>query len=208
MFPRARPRQASHARYSRRVAEQPQIAFESAEAWEAWLAEHHDKADGIWLKFAKKGTGARSVMYDEALEVALCYGWIDGQSRRLDETWYLQRFTPRRAQSVWSKRNREKVAALIEAGRMQPAGLREIERAKADSRWEAAYDGPATATVPDDLQAALDENPAAADFFARLDKQNRYAILHRVQTAVRPDTRARRIAKLVEQLARGEKLYP
>jgi uncharacterized protein YdeI (YjbR/CyaY-like superfamily) len=190
------------------VAEQPPIAFESAEAWEAWLAEHHDKADGIWLKFAKKGTGAPSVTYDEALDAALCYGWIDGQSRRLDETWYLQRFTPRRARSVWSKRNREKVAALMEAGRMQPAGLREIERAKADGRWEAAYDSPATATVPHDLQAALDDNPAAAEFFARLDKQNRYAILHRVQTAVRPDTRARRIAKLVEQLARGEKLYP
>jgi uncharacterized protein YdeI (YjbR/CyaY-like superfamily) len=189
------------------VAEQSEIAFQSGEAWEAWLAEHHDQADGIWVKLAKKGTSVPSVTYDQALDAALCYGWIDGQSRRLDETWYLQRFTPRRARSMWSKRNREKVAALIEAGRMQPAGLREIERAKADGRWDAAYDGPATATVPDDLQAALDANRPAAEFFAGLDKQNRYAILHRVQTAVKPETRARRIAKLVEQLARGEKLY-
>ncbi len=190
------------------MGEQPQIAFESAAAWEAWLAEHHEEADGIWVKFAKKGTGVPSVTYDQALDAALCYGWIDGQSRRLDETWYLQRFTPRRARSMWSKRNREKVAALIEAGRMQPAGLREVERAQADGRWEAAYDGPATATVPDDLKAALDQNQAAKEFFACLDRQNRYAILHRVQTATRPETRARRIAKLVEQLARGEKLYP
>ena len=190
------------------MPELPEIAFESAEAWEAWLAEHHEQTDGIWLKFAKKGTGIPSVSYAEALDVALSYGWIDGQSRSLDETWYLERFTPRRARSMWSKRNREKAAALIAAGRMQPAGFREIERAKADGRWDAAYDSPATATVPEDLQAALNENPAAAEFFARLDKQNRYAILHRVQTATKPETRARRIAKLVEQLARGEKLYP
>ncbi len=184
------------------------MAFESAEAWEAWLAEHHEQIDGVWLKFAKKGTGIPSVSYAEALDVALCYGWIDGQSRRLDETWYVQRFTPRRARSMWSKRNRERVAALIAAGRMRRAGFREIERAKADGCWEAAYDSPATATVPDDLQAALNENPAAAESFAGLDRQNRYAILHRVQTPAKPETRARRIAKLVEQLARGEKLYP
>jgi uncharacterized protein YdeI (YjbR/CyaY-like superfamily) len=128
--------------------------------------------------------------------------------RSLDETWYVQKFTPRRARSTWSKRNREKVAALIEAGRMQPAGFAEIERAKADGRWDAAYDGPAAATVPDDLRAALDADPAAAESFERLNGQNRYAILHRVQTARRPDTRARRIAQLVGQLARGETPYP
>jgi uncharacterized protein YdeI (YjbR/CyaY-like superfamily) len=162
----------------------------------------------VWVRFAKKGSGIPSVTYAEALDAALCYGWIDGQSRSVDETWYLQKFTPRRARSIWSKRNREKVAALIESGRMRPAGLAEIDRAKADGRWDAAYDGPAAATVPDDLQAALDANPAAADSFAGLNGQNRYAILHRVQTAVKPETRARRIAQFVEQLARGETLYP
>jgi uncharacterized protein YdeI (YjbR/CyaY-like superfamily) len=182
--------------------------FESAEAFEAWLRERHADEAGVWIRFAKKGSGIPSVTYAEALDAALCYGWIDGQAKSVDETWYLQKFTPRRARSMWSKRNREKVAALIEAGRMQPAGLAEIERAQADGRWDAAYDGPAKATVPDDLQAALDASPAAAESFAALTGQNRYAILHRVQTAVKPETRARRIARLVEQLARGEKPYP
>jgi uncharacterized protein YdeI (YjbR/CyaY-like superfamily) len=182
-------------------------SFASAGDWERWLHEHHAEAPGVWLRLAKKSSGITSVTYAEAVDVALCYGWIDGQARGVDDTWHLQKFTPRRAQSTWSKRNREKVAALIEAGRMQPAGLAEIERAKADGRWDAAYDAPSTATVPEDLQRELDANPAAAEFFATLNSQNRYAILHRIQTAKKPETRARRIAQFVDMLARGEKLY-
>jgi uncharacterized protein YdeI (YjbR/CyaY-like superfamily) len=184
------------------------LAFASADEWEAWLRDHHDTARGIWIRFAKKGSGVPSVTYAEAVEAALCFGWIDGQARGGDDASYLQRFTPRRPRSAWSKRNRERVAALIEAGRMHAAGLREVERAKADGRWDAAYDAPSTATVPHDLQAALDAEPAAAEFFATLTGQNRYAILHRVQTAKRPETRARRIEKFVAMLAAGETLYP
>jgi uncharacterized protein YdeI (YjbR/CyaY-like superfamily) len=184
------------------------IAFASAEEWEAWLREHHDAAPGVWIRFAKKGSGVESVTYLEALQAALCFGWIDGQARSVDDASYVQRFTPRRARSIWSKRNRDFATALIEAGRMQPAGLREVERAKADGRWEAAYDAPSTATVPDDLQAALDASPAAAAFFATLNSANRYAILHRIQTAKRPETRARRIEKFVTMLEVGETLYP
>jgi uncharacterized protein YdeI (YjbR/CyaY-like superfamily) len=183
------------------------VPFASADAWESWLAKEHASSDGIWIRFAKKGSGIASVTYPEALEAALCYGWIDGQSRRVDDDWFVQRFTPRRARSPWSKRNRDKAMALIEQGRMQPAGLREIERAKADGRWDAAYEGSAKATVPDDLQRALDESPAARDFFATLTSQNRYAILHRVQTAKKPETRARRIAAFVAMLAEGKTLY-
>ena len=185
----------------------PVLFFEDDRAFEAWLAAEHANANGVWLKFAKKDSGIKSLTYVTALDVALCYGWIDGQTRRLDETFYLQRFTPRRARSKWSKINREKVAALITDGRMQPAGLAEIERAKADGRWDAAYDSPANATVPDDLQAALDANPAASEFFATLKGQNRYAILYRIQDAKRPETRARRIATFVDMLARGETLH-
>jgi uncharacterized protein YdeI (YjbR/CyaY-like superfamily) len=183
-------------------------AFASAEAWEAWLREHHDTSPGVWIRFAKKGSGVPSVTYLEALHAALCFGWIDGQARSVDAASYVQRFTPRRARSMWSKRNREFATALIESGRMQPAGLREVERAQADGRWDAAYDAPSTATVPDDLQAALEASPAAAEAFAALDGQNRYAILHRVQTARRPETRARRIETFVAMLAAGEKIYP
>jgi uncharacterized protein YdeI (YjbR/CyaY-like superfamily) len=184
------------------------IAFATADEWEAWLRAHHDSAPGVWIKFARKGSGVASVTYMEALHAALCFGWIDGQARGVDEASYVQRFTPRRARSIWSKRNREFATALIESGRMQPAGLREVERAKADGRWDAAYDAPSTATVPEDLQRALDASPAAAEFFATLNSQNRYAILHRVQTAKRPETRARRIEKFVAMLEAGETLYP
>jgi uncharacterized protein YdeI (YjbR/CyaY-like superfamily) len=190
------------------AADQPELAFACADEFDAWLAEHHDRSDGIWLRYAKKGSGIASVTYAEALQIALAYGWIDGQSKSIDETWYRQRWTPRRRRSVWSKRNRRFAEELIASGRMQPAGLAEVERAKADGRWDAAYDSPAKAAVPDDLQAALDANPAAAEAFAGLDKQNRYAILHRVQTARRAETRARRIATFVEMLARGERRYP
>jgi uncharacterized protein YdeI (YjbR/CyaY-like superfamily) len=182
--------------------------FESLEAWERWLAEHHDEPDGVWIKFARKGSGIPSVTQPEALETALRFGWIDGQARSLDERFYLQRFTPRRARSMWSKRNREIATALIAAGRMEPPGLREVERAKADGRWEAAYDAPSGATVPEDLQRELDANAQAAAFFATLDSRNRYAILHRIQTAKKPETRARRIATFVAMLAEGRTLYP
>ena len=184
------------------------MPFGSAGEWEAWLEQHHADSSGVWLKLAKKGAGVPSVTYAEAVEAALCFGWIDGQKAALDERFWLQKFTPRRPRSVWSKINREKAERLIRDGRMRPAGRREVEAAKADGRWDAAYDAPSTATVPDDLRAALDANPAAAEFFAGLNSANRYAILHRVQTAKRPETRARRIAQLVAMLADGRKLYP
>ena len=183
-------------------------AFASVAEWEAWLREHHATAPGVWIRFARKGSGIASVTYMEALQEALRFGWIDGQARGVDDSWYEQRFTPRRARSIWSKRNREFALALIEAGRMEPAGLREVERARADGRWDAAYDAPSTATVPDDLRAALDASPDAAAFFATLNSQNRYAILHRIQTAKKPETRAARIERFVAMLARGETLYP
>jgi len=189
------------------MTEQPTEFFDGPEAFEAWLERHAGTADGVWVRMAKKGTGIRSLDWGAGVEVALCFGWIDGQARRIDDEWFMQRFTPRRARSTWSKINRRKVEALTAAGRMRPAGTAEVERARADGRWDAAYDGMATATVPDDLRQALDE-AGMARIFAELDSTNRYAILHRVQTAVRPQTRARRIAKYVAMLAAGEKPYP
>ncbi len=162
----------------------------------------------MWIAFARKASGIPTVTYAEAVEIALTYGWIDGQAKSIDETRYGQRFTPRRARSKWSKINRAKAEKLIAEGKMQPAGLAEVERAKADGRWERAYDSPTTATVPDDLRAALDANPAAAKLFEELDATNRYAILHRLHDAKRPETRARRITKFVEMLARGETIHP
>jgi uncharacterized protein YdeI (YjbR/CyaY-like superfamily) len=187
--------------------EAPTIAFASQAAWEGWLAEEHARSDGIWLKFARKGSGIDSVTYPEAVESALCYGWIDGQVKRLDAEHYVQRFTPRRSRSRWSRINTEKATALIDQGRMQPAGLREVERARADGRWDAAYEPPRTATVPADLQQALDANDAASAFFATLDGTNRYAILHRVAAAKRPETRAKRIETFVAMLAEGRKIH-
>jgi uncharacterized protein YdeI (YjbR/CyaY-like superfamily) len=184
------------------------LLFASRAEWERWLVEHHAEGHGVWMKIAKKGTGVESATYPDALEVALCFGWIDGQRKALDKTYFLQRFTPRRARSPWSKRNRESAVALIASGQMRPQGLREVERAKADGRWDAAYDGPRTATVPDDLEGALGASPAARKAFDALNSQNRFAILYRVQDAKRPETRARRIAAFVEMLARGETLYP
>ncbi len=186
----------------------PVLAFATAAEWEAWLREHGASSPGVWVRMAKKGSGMASVTRDEAGDGALCHGWIDGQARSRDESTYLQRFTPRRPRSIWSKRNRERIAELEAEGRMAEAGRREVERAKADGRWEAAYDAPSTATVPDDLRAALDAEPAAAQAFAGLDARNRYAVLHRVMTARRPETRARRIAGFVAMLARGERPYP
>lgn len=184
------------------------IAFETPEAWQVWLDEHQTDQDGVWLKLARAGSGIASVTRDEALDIALCYGWIDGQSRSADERSWLQRFTPRRPRSKWSQINTRKVEALIEAGRMQSAGYREIENAKADGRWDDAYAPPSTATVPDDLQQELDATPEAQQFFETLDSRNRYAILHRINDAKRPETRARRIAQFVAMLGEGRKVYP
>jgi uncharacterized protein YdeI (YjbR/CyaY-like superfamily) len=184
----------------------PVISFASRDAWGAWLQEQHATSEGLWLKFAKKGSGLETVSYAEALEAALCYGWIDGQKASFDDHYWLQRFTPRRPRSKWSKINREKAERLIAEGRMRPAGLREVERAKKDGRWNEAYDSPSTATVPDDFQAALDAEPAAAEFFASLGSIKRYSFLYRIADAKRPETRAKRIAEYVELLARGETL--
>jgi uncharacterized protein YdeI (YjbR/CyaY-like superfamily) len=185
----------------------PQLAFASDADWEAWLQKHHANSDGVVIKMAKKSSGIASVAYPEVLETALCFGWIDGRRKALDDRHFLQRFTPRRARSRWSKINREKAEALIAAGRMRPAGLAEVERAKADGRWEAAYEGQRAITVPDDLQRELDARPQAAAFFAQLSSQNRYAILYRLQDAKRPQTRARRLAQFVAMLEAGETIH-
>jgi uncharacterized protein YdeI (YjbR/CyaY-like superfamily) len=177
-------------------------------AWEEWLDANHRDSSGVWLRIAKKASGIETVSYEEALDVALAYGWIDGQRAGHDDRFYLQRFTARSPRSRWSRRNRDKATALIERGLMKPAGLEQVERARADGRWDAAYAGPRTATVPEDLQRELDANPAAKEFFATLDSANRYAILYRVEEAKRPATRARRIEKFVAMLAAGEKIHP
>jgi uncharacterized protein YdeI (YjbR/CyaY-like superfamily) len=186
----------------------PTLSFTSAAEWRAWLEEHHADPDGAWLKIAKKGRGIETVTHAEALEEALCFGWIDAVRHAHDDDYFLQRFVPRRARSKWSQVNRDKVMALTEAGRMHPAGLAEVERAKADGRWEAAYAPQSRATVPDDLQAALDARPRAKATFATLRSQNRYAILYRLRDAKRPETRARRLQQFVEMLERGETPYP
>ena len=188
----------------------PVLGFADAAAWESWLAGQHATAPGVWLKIAKKKPGSvpAGVSYPDALAVALCYGWIDGQKAGLDDDHWLQRFTPRRPGSRWSKINTEKAAELIEAGRMRPAGLREVERARADGRWDAAYSGQRTMGVPPDLERALAGNDAARAFFATLSGVNRYAILYRIADAKRPQTRARRIEKYVAMLAAHETIYP
>lgn len=188
-------------------SDSPLKKFATARAFEVWLARHHATADGIRIQVAKKSSGIRSIDYAQALEIALCYGWIDGQSKSIDEQWYWQRFIPRRARSLWSKRNRDIVARLIEERRMQSAGQAEIDRAKSDGRWDAAYDSPANAKVPSDLAAALRKSPKARKFFESLNSQNRYAILHRLMTAKKPETRARRLATFVEMLAEERTLY-
>ena len=184
------------------------IAFADAPGWSRWLASHHASSRGVWLKIAKKATTSPSVTYAEALEVALAWGWIDGQKGKFDEAAWLQRFTPRGPKSIWSKINREKALALIDAGRMKPPGFAEIERARKDGRWEAAYESQSRATVPPDLEAALAAKPRAAAFFATLESYNRYAILFRVHTAKKPETRAARVEKFVAMLERHEKVHP
>ena len=191
-----------------RVPHDTPIECTNAASWTRWLKRHHATAAGVWLRIAKKDSGIASIDHPAALEEALCYGWIDGQRKSEDAQYFLQRFTPRTKRSIWSQINRTKVLKLIDEGRMQPAGLVEIERAKADGRWDAAYEAASVATVPPDLQAALDANKKAAKFFATLDARNRYSVLFRTQGAKKPETRARRIAQFVEMLAKGEKIYP
>ena len=186
----------------------PVLVFSGPKEWEDWLAKHHDTAKGVWVTFAKKGVDTATVTYPEAVEIALCQGWIDGQAAGLDESFWLQRFTRRGPRSKWSQINCARAERLIEAGRMQPAGHAAIEAARQDGRWDAAYAPPSTATVPPDLQAALDANPDAAAFFATLTGTNRYAFLYRVADAKRPETRARRIEHFVEMLGRGQTLHP
>jgi uncharacterized protein YdeI (YjbR/CyaY-like superfamily) len=191
------------------AVESPELTVPDAAAWREWLGENHADPDGVWLVLAKKGTEKpTSLTYDQALEEALCHGWIDGQARRRDEATYRQRFTPRRKRSAWSKRNTGIAERLGAEGRMHPAGHAEVERAKADGRWEAAYAGPAAIEVPPDLTEALAAEPKAQAMFETLNSQNRYAILYRIATAKRADTRARRIGEFVAMLARGETIHP
>jgi uncharacterized protein YdeI (YjbR/CyaY-like superfamily) len=184
------------------------LPFESQKDWAAWLAKNHATSSGVWLKLARKASGIKSVTYDEALEVALCYGWIDGQRKSHDETSFLQKFTPRGPRSIWSKINTEKAQRLIETGKMKPAGMKAVESAKEDGRWDAAYASQSKAVAPDDLQIALDRNAKAKAFFATLDSRNRYAILHRIHTAKKSETRAKRIEQFVRMLENKEKIYP
>ena len=192
---------------TRPVEETPTLAFANKAAWAKWLDKHHATSTGVWVRLARKGSGPKSLDHDDAVEVALCYGWIDGQGKSDDATHWLQKFTPRGKRSLWSKRNTARALALIEAGRMKAAGLAEIERAKKDGRWEAAYDPPSRITVPDDLQAALSRNARARRFFDSLDSRNRYAVLFRIHTVRTAGTRARRIREFVAMLERGEKIH-
>jgi uncharacterized protein YdeI (YjbR/CyaY-like superfamily) len=185
----------------------PILLFENEAAWQAWLQEHHGSSAGLWLQLAKKRSSLRSLSYAEALDVALCYGWIDSQKKSHDASSWLQKFSPRGPRSIWSKINVDKVQVLVEAGRMQPAGLQAVEQAKMDGRWEAAYDSQSAATIPADFQDALDRNPEAKEFFSTLNGANRYAILFRIQTAKRLATRATRIARFIEMLQRRETIH-
>ncbi len=187
--------------------ELPILQFDSQADWAAWLERHHETGQGAWLKFAKKSSGITTVTHPQALEEALCYGWIDGQAARFDESFHLIRFTPRRPRSKWSQLNRDKVERLMKEGKMKAAGVAQVEAAKRDGRWEAAYPPASAATIPEDLQRALDENPEAKAFFETLKGQNRYAIIYRVHDAKRPETRARRIAEYVTMLAEHRTLY-
>jgi uncharacterized protein YdeI (YjbR/CyaY-like superfamily) len=183
------------------------ISFPSHREWQKWLSKNHATSKGMWLRFFKKGSGVESVTYDDALDDALCYGWIDGQLQKYDERSWLRKFTPRRPKSVWSKRNIGHVARLTKAGNMKPAGLREIESAKADGRWKRAYDSPSTMQIPKDFLKELSRNKRARVFFESLNKANAYAIAWRLHNAVKPDTRAKRMKMLLEMLANGKKFH-
>ena len=186
----------------------PSLAFASKKKWSDWLAKQHDKSTGAWLKIAKKDSGIPSVTYEDALDVALRYGWIDGQKKAFDDKYWLQKFTPRGPKSIWSKINTEKVERLIASGEMKPAGLKAIELAKQDGRWDAAYASQKNISVPEDFQAALDDNKKAKAFFTTLNSVNRYAILFRIHNVKKPETRVKRIQQFVEMLERNEKIYP
>lgn len=185
----------------------PVRAFRDAAAWESWLAKNQTATGGLWMRIAKKASGKKSITYPEALEVALCYGWIDGLKKPESETTWLQRFVPRRRRSMWSKINREKAVSLIASGKMKPAGVQEVERAKQDGRWDAAYDSPKNAPVHPDFQKALHENPRASEFFKTLDKVNRYAIVWRLHTAKKAETRERLTRTFIEMLEKGKTLH-
>lgn len=189
------------------ATEPPVILFESLAAWEVWLADHYTDEQGVIMKIAKKDSGITSITQSEALDGALCYGWIDGIRKGLDDKFYLQKYTPRRVKSTWSKVNVEKIAQLTAAGRMQPSGIAAVEAAKIDGRWDAAYDSQRNMKVPEDFQAALDKSPAAKNFFETLNKTNTYAILFRIHTAKRFETRQARIEKFVDMLERGETIH-
>lgn len=184
------------------------MPFEHEKDWATWLNKNHTKSTGVWLKLAKKASGHESVSYDEALQVALCYGWIDGQKKSYDDSFWLQKFIPRGKRSGWSKINRQKAEDLIKRGKMEPAGLKAVESAKQDGRWDAAYDSPSGATVPSDFQAELDKSTKAKTFFATLDRGNRYAILYRIQTVKKVETRAKRIQQFIRMLEKHEKIHP
>ncbi|PWC04609.1 YdeI/OmpD-associated family protein [Mycetocola zhujimingii] len=188
------------------AAEQETRRFDSPDEFRVWIEAEQDTSPGVWLVMAKKGSGQTTITYAEALDIALAYGWIDGQARRVDDETYVQRFTPRRSRSPWSMRNVRFAEAMIAEGRMTPRGIAEVERARADGRWDRAYEGPKTAEPHSDFLAALDKNPAAAESFAGLNSQNRFMVYYRIQEAKRPETRARRIDAFVEKLARGEKI--
>lgn len=199
--PSKRPAGKADRTYERR-------SFADAAAWERWLDRHHATSPGIWIVLTKKGAGPNHIVYDEVLGAALCYGWIDGQRSSLDERSFLQKFTPRAKRSIWSKVNRAKALALIESGRMRPAGQAEVERAKADGRWAAAYDAQKVATVPDELNRLLAKNAKARRAFEALDSRNRYAMIFRIQSAKRPETRVRRAELFLEMLLNGERIHP
>ena len=190
-----------------RIEDDPIEFFASQKEWDRWLAANHESATGVWVKIAKKETGLDSVRYPEVLDTAIAYGWIDAVRHKLDDTHFLQRFTPRGPRSKWSKINRDKAEQLIAAGRMTPAGMREVEKAKADGRWAAAYDSQRNMQVPPDLQAELDADPGMKEFFESLSSQNRYAFLYRLHDAKKPETRARRFAQFVEMLKKRETFY-
>jgi len=190
------------------LANLPLLLFASPQEWEGWLDAHHDQPQGVWLKIAKKDARTPSVSYADALDAALCYGWIDGQKKPYDSAFWLQKFTPRRPKSVWSKINTDKAARLIEAGTMKPAGQREVDAAKQDGRWDAAYESQSNLTIPDDFQVELDQHPQPKAFFDTLNKVNRYAMCYRIATAKKAETRQARIDKFIVMLAQGEKIYP
>lgn len=185
----------------------PVLTFSKPGQWEQWLAKNHEQTEGVWIRFFKKGSATQGITYAQALDEALCYGWIDGQAKKYDEQSWIQKFTPRRQGSVWSKRNIEHVERLTKAGKMKPAGLKQIEAARADGRWKKAYDSPANMATPADLLKALEKNKKAKAFFESLNKTNKYAINWRLQTAKKPETREKRMEKILDMLTKGEKFH-